>query len=212
MPATINLSFSFGVTFVIAHIRRASREARETRTTRCQTNSSEEVTHSVRRKGVGHENDAIANVGIAAGWRVVDGDGNNPAAGRRVFGGRSVPVRSDVVAVGAGSGIPLMERQGVCAFGQINADRIIRAFASIIFRKFRPQPASLDAHHRIHGWIKIRRPAELFGGDLVFLERCSRMFQCVVSEITQELAQGLRTMQNMALGKTFYLPQILLPF
>jgi len=121
-------------------------------------------------------------------------------------------VGTAMMAVRAGASIPLMERQRVGAFGKFDAKRIVGPFPCVIFRQFGAQAACLHPDHGIHCRVKILGAPELFGGDLVFLQRCARMFQCVMGEIPQQLTKRLRTMQSMALGKLLYLPQQLLTF
>jgi hypothetical protein len=47
--------------------------------------------------------------------------------------------------------------------------------------------------------VKIRWPAEDFRGDLIFLRRNSRMLDCVVGEITKQLAERLGSVEKMTI-------------
>jgi hypothetical protein len=93
------------------------------------------------------------------------------------------------VAVGFRGGIPLVEREGVGAFGQFDTDRVVGTFAGIVLYEFSAEAASLDTDHGIDGGIEVGWAAELFRSNLVFLYRGAGMLDRVVREITQELTK-----------------------
>jgi len=59
----------------------------------------------------------------------------------------------------------------------------------------------LYADHRVDLGIEIILPAKYFSGDLIFLEWGAGMIECVFSDITQKLAEGLRAVQDGAVGQ-----------
>ena len=109
------------------------------------------------------------------------------------------------VPVGFRCGIPFMERDGVSALGEFDADGIGCAFVGIIFQKLGAQAASLDTDHGIDRRVKIRGAAKLLCSNLVFLYGSAGVFDGVVSEITQELTQRLGTMEDGTGGNLLHL-------
>jgi len=63
----------------------------------------------------------------------------------------------------------------------------------------------LDTDHGIDGGIEVRRAAELLCSNLVLLDRGAGVFDGVVGEIAQELAQGFRAVEDGAGGNPLYL-------
>jgi hypothetical protein len=91
------------------------------------------------------------------------------------------------VPVGFGGGVPLVEYEGIGAFGKFDTNGVRRAFAGVVLGELCAQAASLDPDHGIDGRIEVRWAAELFCSDLIFLYRGAGVFDGVVSEIAQEL-------------------------
>src|ERR1700688_1969300 len=97
---------------------------------------------------------------------------------------------------------PWMEGENVGAFGQIHPDRVVgRSVATVVLGEFGTQAPSLYADHRVDLGIEIILPAKYFSGDLIFLEWGAGMIECVFSDITQKLAEGLRAGQDGAVGQ-----------
>ena len=90
-----------------------------------------------------------------------------------------------------------MKEQGVSALRKLYDDRVIRSLRRVVLREFGAQSSGLYAHEGIEMGVKIRRPAEDFCGDLIFLMRNSRMPDCMVGEITKQLAERLGSLEEM---------------
>jgi len=96
--------------------------------------------------------------------------GGDPASGYWCLRYRGVLVGiRRVMAIRSVRGITLVKGQRVAAFGQLDPHRVFRAFAGIILNQLGTETAGLDAHHGVHGRIKVRGPPELFGRNLVLL-------------------------------------------
>jgi hypothetical protein len=98
-----------------------------------------------------------------------------------------------------------VERESVRAFGEFDANVVFGALAGIIFRELGAKSAGLDADHGIDGRVEIRRAAELFCSNLVFLQGGAGMLDRVVREIAQEFAQGFRAVEDGASCNLIYL-------
>src|SRR5260370_25888289 len=103
-----------------------------------------------------------------------------------------------------------MECDGVSALGEFDADGIGCAFVGIVFQKLAAQATSLDTDHGIDRGVKIRGAAKLLCRNLVFLQGSARVFDGVVSEITQQFTQRLGTMEDGTGGGLLHLPYLLL--
>ena len=102
------------------------------------------------------------------------------------------------MTIGPCGGVFLVEGEGIGAFGKLNPNVVVRAFAGVVLEKFGAEATGLDAHHGIDGRVEIRGAAELLCSNLVFLDWGAGVFDGVVSEIAQKLTEGLGTVKNGA--------------
>ena len=63
----------------------------------------------------------------------------------------------------------------------------------------------MDTDHGIDCGIEVRRAAELLGSNLILLDRGAGVFDGVVGEIPQELAERFRAVEDGAGGNPLYL-------
>ena len=73
-----------------------------------------------------------------------------------------------------------MKGQSVAPLWQLDNDRILNTLRRVILEEFRPQTPRLYAYQRIEMGIKVCRPPEHLGGNLVFLERYPGMLDCII--------------------------------
>src|SRR5438874_3846479 len=90
-----------------------------------------------------------------------------------------------------------VKNQGVSALAKLYDKRVIRSFRRIVLRKLGAQSSGLYAYEGIEMRVKIRWPTEDFRRDLIFLGRNSWMIDCVVGEITKQLAERLGSVEEM---------------
>jgi hypothetical protein len=95
------------------------------------------------------------------------------------------------VAVGFRASIFFVESEGIGALGKFDANVVFGAFTGIVFSELGAKPASLDADHGIDGRVEIGCATEFFCSNLVLLDGSSGMFEGVMGEIPQELAERL---------------------
>ncbi len=98
-----------------------------------------------------------------------------------------------------------MKGQGIGTLAQFDNDWVVDSLRCVVLREFGAEAARLYAHERIEMRIKISRPAEDLGGNLIFLECDSRLFDGVFGEITKELAERLGSLKSMAVYQLLYL-------
>lgn len=106
----------------------------------------------------------------------------------------------------------MVEGEKIGPFGKLNHDGVFESVRAVVFSKFCAQTSSLDTHHGIELRVEVRRPAENLGGDLEFLNGCTRVFNGVFGQITEQFAKGFRAMKSMAGREPVNLLEKMLPF
>src|SRR5579862_33105 len=105
-----------------------------------------------------------------------------------------------------------MEGKDISPLRQFHDNRIFSPVSSVVFRQLYPEAPSLHTHHGVQLWVEVRRPAENLGRNLIFLDGSTGMIQNMAGQITEQLAQGLRPVEHMAVGQPIDLTKILLAF
>jgi hypothetical protein len=70
----------------------------------------------------------------------------------------------------------------------------------VVVNQLEAQTPSLNPYRGISLGIEVLRPSEHFGGDLIFLQRKSRVRQGVIAEIAKQFAKRLRFAKSLALN------------
>jgi hypothetical protein len=94
-----------------------------------------------------------------------------------------------------------MKGKQVSTLRQLHDERIIETIRAVVLGELRTQAARLHTNHGIKLRIEIGRASEDFGGDLEFFDGSARVLYGVLGQITEQLAEGLRTMEGMAFGE-----------
>ena len=93
----------------------------------------------------------------------------------------------------------VMERQHIGPLRQFDDDLVFGSISPWRFpESFTRRPSRLHPHHRIQLRIEVGGPPKHFRRNLIFLDGSSRVIQDVASQITQQFAQGFRTVQHVA--------------
>jgi hypothetical protein len=105
-----------------------------------------------------------------------------------------------------------MKRQDIGPFWQFDPDGIGGPFGGVVLRQLRSKAPRLYANHGVQLGIKIRLAAKDFGRDLILFQGNARMVQNVFGKITEQFAEGFRSMQGLTADESFNLPKILRAF
>src|SRR5580704_11637236 len=105
-----------------------------------------------------------------------------------------------------------MEGKDICALRQFHDNRILSPVARVVFRQLHPEAASLHPHHGVQLRVEVCRAPKNLRRNLIFLDGSTGMIQNVACQVTEQLAEGLRPMQHMAVGEPIDLTKILLAF
>ena len=106
---------------------------------------------------------------------------------------------------------PPLECERIRSLRNFYKDRIVDPIVRIIFGQLDAQPTGLNADRGIALRIESCRATQNLGGDLIFLERDSRVIERMLREITEKSTKGFRAVEAMAFGKSLYLLEALLP-
>ena len=85
-----------------------------------------------------------------------------------------------------------MKRERIRSLGDLDQDGIVGTFVRVVLGQFDAQASGLYADRGITLGIESDRPAQDLGGDLVLLQRDSRVIERVLGEIAEQLAQRIR--------------------
>jgi len=94
-----------------------------------------------------------------------------------------------------------IEIKYVRALWQFDNERVTRSFDRVILRQFHAPASCLHANGRVQVGIEIRRTSEHLGGNLILLERSTRVFNCVLGKITKQFTERFGAMQSFALNE-----------
>jgi hypothetical protein len=106
----------------------------------------------------------------------------------------------------------VVKRKYVGASGNLDDDRIIRSVRAVILGELYAKPPSLNAHHRIELRVEVCRSSKDLSRNLIFLDGRSRMVEHMLRKVAEQLAKGLRPVQDVAVHQLVDLPEILLSF
>ena len=105
----------------------------------------------------------------------------------------------------------MMERENVGPLRHFHDDRIVRTIRAVVLSQLHAQASCLHADGRIRLRVEIRRSSKDFRSDLIFLQGDARMMECMVGEITKQLAERFRPMKDTTADQAIDLSEKLLP-
>jgi hypothetical protein len=94
-----------------------------------------------------------------------------------------------------------MEGKQVSTPRQLHDERIIMTVRAIVLGELRTQAARLHTNHGVKLRIKIGGTSEDLRGDLEFFDGSAWVLYGVLGQITEQLAEGLRAMEGMAVNE-----------
>src|SRR5205085_4982414 len=94
---------------------------------------------------------------------------------------------------------------------QLDNDGILCTVGIVVFLQLHAQAPCLNSHCGIQMWIEISRTAKNFSRYLIFLDGISRMIESLLTQISKQLTEGFRAVQNMTIHKSLYFLEALLP-
>ena len=97
-------------------------------------------------------------------------------------------------------------------FGTSTDEVILGPLGAVVLRQLQAKASGLHPNGRIMLRIEIQRATENLGRDLVFLQRRSRVVQCVFGQISKQFAERFRAMKHRTGYQSLDLPQALLSF
>jgi len=106
----------------------------------------------------------------------------------------------------------LTKSQKIRTFRQFHVQRVFPAFGLIVLGQLHTETPYLHTDCGVQVRIEISRPAKDFGRDLILLHMLSGMVECVLSQISQQLAKGFGAVKYSAVHELFYLPEALFSF
>ena len=115
--------------------------------------------------------------------------------------------RAAVVPTRAGQ--TLVEGECIGSPRQIDQDLIVNTFGCIIFSQLSTKPSCLDANCGINMRVEMTRAPKDLRSNLILLGSRSGVFQRMINQIAQQLAQGLGAVQSMTTEELFDLAPVM---